>query len=153
MNLPIRALLKSTLISSEQISTDCNIRYDDVTKLTAETLSFNDVSNIIPKKLYNYYKLHKKTLLPMHTYLLIQQKFDVYNRDADVIFLDFFETTELAANTVGREQFKSLIGKNLDEQKTPFFLLENSDTYFVYHIEEFEDLINDLSIIKPTGSF
>src|SRR5699024_11499065 len=95
----------------------------------------------------------KKTLLPMHTYLLIQQKFDVHNRDADVIFLDFFETTELAANTVGREQFKSLIGKSLDEQKTPFFLLENSDTYFVYHIEEFEDLINDLSIIKPTGSF
>src|SRR5699024_12676721 len=100
-------------------------------KSTAETLTFNNISNNIPKKIYNNNKLHKKTLLPMHTYLLIQQKFDVYNRDSDVIFLDFFETTELAANTVGREQFKSLIGKNLDEQKTPFFLLENSDTYFV----------------------
>src|SRR5690625_5498261 len=135
MNLPIRALLKSTLISSEQISTDCNIRYDDVTKLTAETLSFNDVSNIIPKKLYNYYKLHKKTLLPMHTYLLIQQKFDVYNRDAAVIFLDFFETTELAGNTAGREQCKSLIGKNLDEKKTRFSLIENRYTTYVYPIE------------------
>src|SRR5699024_7378173 len=114
MNLPIRALRKSTLISSEQISTDCNIRYDDVRKLTAETLSFNDVSNILHKKLYNYYKLHKMTLLHMHTYLLIRQTFDVHNRDADVIFLDLFETTELAAATVGREQFKSLIGKSLD---------------------------------------
>src|SRR5699024_12641190 len=114
MNLPIRALLKSTLISSEQISTDCNIRYDDVTKLTAETLSFNDVSNIIPSKLYNYYRLHKQTLLTMHTYLLIQQKFDVYNRDADVIVLDFFDTTGLAADTVGGEEFKSFIGKNLE---------------------------------------
>src|SRR5699024_12383236 len=100
MNLPIRALLKSTLISSEQISTDCNIRYDDVTKLTAETLSFNDVSNIIPKKLYNYYKHHKKTLLPMHTYLLIQQKFDLKNRDAYVIFIVFFYISELVCNTV-----------------------------------------------------
>src|SRR5699024_12738220 len=98
MNLPIRALLKSTLISSEQISTDCNIRYDDVTKLTAETFSFNDVSNIIPKKLYNYYKLQKKTLLPMHTYLLIQVKFNVHNRDVDFIFLDFFDITVLSVD-------------------------------------------------------
>src|SRR5690625_7286656 len=101
MNLPIRALLKSTLISSEQISTDCNIRYDDVTKLTAETLSFNDVSNIIPKKLYNYYKLHKKTLLPMHTYLLIQQKIDVYNHTQDVIFFDFYKASDIVVITVG----------------------------------------------------
>lgn len=152
MELSIKSLLKTTLISSEKISTDCNIKYDDVVRLTSETLSFHNVSNIIHKKLHLYYKTHKQILLPMHTYLLIRNKFNLHNRGDGDIFLDFFETTEQVIHTVGVDQFKALTGINLETQKTPFFLLENSDEHFVYAIDDFEILINDLNKIKPTNS-
>lgn len=152
MGLSIRSLLKTTLISSEQISSDCNINFDDVVRLTAETLPLYSVSNVIHKKLHIYYKTHKQTLLPMHTYLLIRNKFDMYNRDNDDIFLDFFETKERVVHTIGENRFKTLTGISLKEQKLPFFLLDYSDNYFVYNIEEFEVLINHLGKIKPTNS-
>lgn len=152
MELSIKSLLKTTLISSKKISTDCNIKYDDVVRLTSEILSLHNVSNIIHKKLHLYYKTHKQTLLPMHTYLLIRNKFNLHNRGDDDIFLDFFETTEQVIHTVGVDQFKELTGINLETQKTPFFLLENSDEHFVYAIDDFEILITDLNKINPTNS-
>lgn len=152
MKLSIRSLLKTTLISSEQISSDCNIKYDDVVMLTAETLSLYSVSNVIHKKLHIYYKTHKQTLLPMHTHLLIRNKFDMYNRDDDDIFLDFFETKERVLHTIGDSEFKNLTGKSIEEQSVPFFLLDHSDNHFLYDIDDFEVLINHLDKIKPTNS-
>src|SRR5699024_12542180 len=121
MELSIKSLLKTTLISSEKISTDCNIKYDDVVRLTSETLSLHNVSNIIHKKLHLYYKTHKQTLLPMHTYLLIRNKFNLHIRGDDDIFLDFFENTEQVINTVGEDDYKELKGMKFETKKTPFF--------------------------------
>lgn len=88
----------------------------------------------------------------MHTYLLIRNKFNLHNRGDDHIFLDFFETIEQVIHTIGVNQFKELTSISLETQKTPFFLLENSDEHFVYAIDDFEILINDLNRIKPTNS-
>lgn len=152
IELSIRSLLNTSLITSEQISSDCNIKFDDVVRLTAETLSLYNVSNVIHKKLHNYYKTHKQTILPMHTYLLIQNKFDMHNRDNDENFLDFFETQERVIHTIGENRFKTLTGVSLKKQNLPFFLLDYSDKYFVYNIEDFEVLIEDLSKINPSNT-
>lgn len=151
MKLSIKSLLNTSLITSERISLDCNIKYDNIRKLTSDINLINNFSYIMQKKLYEYYKFHKETLLPMKTNLLIRKKFNIHNGDSDSIFLDFYESKNEVTGDFGRERFKTIIGKNLDEQDMPFFILNYSDNYIVYHIKDFEYLIKHLQKLKPAN--
>lgn len=146
VELKIQALLKTSLISIFKTSENTGLSIQLLRDLMLGNVLVTSLPFRQQYKLYKLYDDNSELLLPMRTYLTIKRQFNLKNENNDYLYLDFFESLDEAIRIMGVLEFKTLIGKNINDVSFPLFILEHLGDYSCYSLEEFDELIKYLKI-------